>query len=890
MKTYTYAPRTTPYPLAVLLTTVRPDEVEKEYLAPHSIPQNEVKCVTLHTSGKKTTPKEMREFVSNELVHELQGAKYLVVGDAEYFKVLTGQDAAEKYLGYVLDCAYGPWKCVYVPSTRSVFYDPAKTREKISRSLGALLDHLQGKYRPPGDGVIHFEAYPQTDDEVADWLEKLLQMDRPLSCDTENFSLKHAKSGLGTITFCWSKHEGIAFPVDYHEQEWVDAKGTKHYGLQVRNEKRRVLLRSFFRRLMQKTIYHNISYDATILIAQLFMRHILDTEGLLEGLGIILRNWDCTQLITYLATNTCAGNDLKLKPNAQEFSGNYAVDELHDITLTPLKDLLRYNLVDGLSTWYLHEKNYPRMVEDQQLDIYENLFKPSLVDLVQAQLTGLPINMEQTKWAKKVLEAVESDALKRLNDSEAVQEFTYELRMEHVRKRNEKLKKKRISLDDLETLEVHFNPNSGPQLQWLLYEQLGFPVISYTESKLPSTDGETLEKLLNHTKVQKIKDFLQALIDYKAVVKILEFVEVFETESVQGLDGWWYLFGSFKLGGTLSGRLSSSNPNLQNLPSNVIMAVQRVILEMFPGLSKYLVDGMLHLGKLVKSCVSAPAGWLFSGLDFMSLEDRISALTTKDPNKLKVYTDGYDAHSMNAHAYFGDEMEGIDSTSVTSINSIKKKYPKFRQDSKAPTFALTYQGTHHTLQTNCGFSEAKAKLIEARYKKLYEASIAWVQAKLQQASRDGYITAAFGLRIRTPLLKQTIRGTKSTPYEAEAEGRSAGNALGQSWCLLTNRATLAFMRKVRASPYRLWVRPVAQIHDATYFLVLDRAEVVVWVNEHLREEVRWQEHPDIAHDQVKLDGAYSLFYPDWSNEIELPYKADEAAVRAAIIKKMEKTT
>ena len=79
----------------------------------------------------------------------------------------------------------------------------------------------------------------------------------------------------------------------------------------------------------------------------------------------------------------------------------------------------------------------------------------------------------------------------------------------------------------------------------------------------------------------------------------------------------------------------NSNPNLQNLPSN----------------SKY--------GKLIKSCVQAGEGWLFVGLDFASLEDRISALTTKDKNKLKVYLENYDGHCLRAYAYFGEEMPDI---------------------------------------------------------------------------------------------------------------------------------------------------------------------------------------------------------------------------------------
>ena len=65
-------------------------------------------------------------------------------------------------------------------------------------------------------------------------------------------------------------------------------------------------------------------------------------------------------------------------------------------------------------------------------------------------------------------------------------------------------------------------------------------------------------------------------------------------------------------------------------------------------------------GKLVKSTFSAPKGWLFVGADFASLEDRISALTTKDPNKLRLYTDGFDGHSLRAYAYFGAAMPDIE--------------------------------------------------------------------------------------------------------------------------------------------------------------------------------------------------------------------------------------
>lgn len=622
------------YPIAFLVSVIKKDEILREYVDPFEIPHDDVIIFDLHYSqNKKKTPAvEMKQFIVEELIPALLDvdAKYVVVGDSEYFKVLTKAQKTEVHLGYILPCAFGDFKIVYVPNYRSIFYDPDKTRPKIRQGMEAMLNHIQGVYNRPGSNIVQFEAYPQTDAEIQEWLEKLLAMDCDLAIDIECFSLKHPTAGIGTITFCWSKHEGIAFPVDYVA---IEGATSAPYGQQIRNEPRREMLRAFFMKFLKKALYHQINYDVYVLIYQLFMSDVLDTEGLLQGLEIMLRNWHDTKLITYLATNSCSGNRLSLKDQAQEFAGNYGQTDIEDITRIPLDQLLRYNLIDGLSTWYIFEKRYPTMLADAQEALYEGLFHGAIRDIIQMQLTGLPVDMEQTLKVKQLLEIDEQRALSTMLNSKVVQEFTYILNQDWVDKRNAKLKVKRVTLADANET---FNPNSGPQLQKLLYEMLGLPVLALTDSKQPATDKDTISALVHHTQDQDVKAFLLALIDYAAVNKILtSFIPAFLNATL-GPDGWHYLFGNFNLGGTVSGRLSSSDPNLQNLPATG---------------SKY--------AKLIKSCFAAPPGWLFCGLDFASLEDRISALTTKDPNKLKVYTDGYDGHSLRAFAYFGDRMPDI---------------------------------------------------------------------------------------------------------------------------------------------------------------------------------------------------------------------------------------
>jgi DNA polymerase-1 len=836
------------YPCCLLIPQIQRDAIRDAYITPHGLSADDLLVLSLHQSetSKKTPVKEMVQYFTEEVIPVLldMSVEYLLVADSDYFKALTKATKVEVHLGYILECAYGPWKVVYVPNHRAIFFDPDKVKAKIALAVGALVEDRNGNYQTPGSSIIHSAAYPTTPEEIEDWLERLIVEDRPLTCDVETFSLKHNSSGIGTITFCWNQHNGIALPVD----------------LGPNPSRVRAALASFFSRFPQRIIYHGITFDVYILIAQLFMKDILDTEGLLHGLSVMLNKWDCTKIITYLATNSCAGNRLKLKVLAQEFAGNWGIDseEIKDIRKIPLPELLQYNLVDGLSTWYVHDKYQPIMVADQQLDIYENIFKPAVADIIQMQLTGMPVNMERAIVVNGILTAEEKTAVDRIMASPIIQRFVYRLEEKHVEKRNAALKKKQIAMGD-EPQE--FNPNSDPQMRELLFNYLNLPVINLTDSKLPSTDGETIEALMNRVDDPEIKELLEAFQMY-AIVNVLttNFMPSI-LGSVKGPDGWHYLFGNFNLGGTLSGRLSSSKPNLQNLPSTG---------KGHPIKLKY--------AKLIKSCFQAPPGWLFVGIDFSSLEDRISALTTKDPNKLKVYTDGYDGHSMRAYAYWPDKMPDIDPNSVDSINTIAKKYKPLRDKSKNPTFTLTYQGTKHALMKKYGFSEAEADEVVARYQQLYQVSIDWVNEKLDQAAKDGYITAAFGLRLRTPLLHQVIRGTKRTPKEAEAEGRTAGNALGQSWCLLNTRAGIEFNGKVRDSEFRLDIRPCAQIHDAQYFIIREDLRPILYANEHLVAATYWQDHPDIMHPDVGLGGELSIFYPSWAEEMTIPNGATESDI------------
>ena len=223
------------------------------------------------------------------------------------------------------------------------------------------------------------------------------------------------------------------------------------------------------------------------------------------------------------------------------------------------------------------------------------------------------------------------------------------------------------------------------------------------------------------------------------------------------------------------------------------------------------------------------------------------------------------------------------------VNRIQNEHKDLRQMSKAPSFAMQFQGTYITLMKNLGWSESQAKGVEANYKKLYQESIDWVNAKIEEAHTKGYSEGAFGLRIRTPVLAQTIYGASKLPKEAAAEARTLGNAIsGQSYGLLNNRAAVEFMQKVWASKYRYDILPVALIHDAAYFVIRDDVEVVEWTNRELIKAMQWQELPEIQHPTVKLGAALDLFWPTWATVTTLPNNADQVTIRQLCLETKQK--
>jgi len=767
------------------------------------------------------------------------GVTHILCADSAYFKGITKESKADPLLGIavpskVQDC---PEVSIFYSLGYGALIHNPNQEHKITNSIYAMVSHYQGNYVEVGTDIIHMESYPQKISEIEKALQDLHQYPE-LVTDIETFSLNLRDAGLASIGFAWNKHEGLSFLCDYRPiPEDEGFYGTRKTNLTVRK-----LLRTFFDSYQGKIIAHNASFDFKNLIHCLWMEHPLDWKGMILGLETLTRCFDDTKIIAYLALNSCAKQEYGLKKLAQPFAGNWAESEINDVRRIQAVDLLRYNLVDCLSTWYVKETYEPLMDQDNQRQVYEEIMLPSLITIIQMECHGVPLDPKRVDEVELELQTIKDEIIHLLDSSMYVVDATDRIQENAMHKANAKLKKK---VRPRHEFTEPMNFGSGDQLAVLLYQSMELPIIEFTDSGDPSTSTKTLEKLINHARDEDMRTCLQKLIELSKVSKVLDaFIPTMQDAWIKA-DGYAYLHGSFNLGGTKSGRLSSNGPNLQNLPAKGPLA------------------------KLIKSCFVSPQSKIFCSADFNALEDRINTILTNDPNKVKIYSDGYDSHSFRTFYYWGDQMPDIVDT-VESINSIPDLYPDLRSRSKNPTFALTFLGTWMTLMKNCGFPEDEAKRVEANYHKMYEASGKWVKAKIDQAAQDGYTTLAFGLRLRTPLLKKTVMGSSLKSKESEAEARTMGNAVsGQSYGLLNCRAANEMRERIYTSPYKYDIMPIMQIHDAQYYIIKDDLEVVEWFNRNLTECMSWQELPELKHDVVNLGAETDLHFPSWKQAITL---------------------
>lgn len=325
-----------------------------------------------------------------------------------------------------------------------------------------------------------------------------------------------------------------------------------------------------------------------------------------------------------------------------------------------------------------------------------------------------------------------------------------------------------------------FNLSSPKQLGVILYEKLGLPIISKTAKGQPSTAEAVLAELAE-------QDFPlpKVLMQYRSMSKLKSTYTDRLPEQINPRTG--RIHTSYHQAVTATGRLSSSDPNLQNIPIRTAE------------------------GRRIRQAFVAPPGYKLLAADYSQIELRIMAHLAKDEGLLHAFRNNLDVHSATAAEVFGVELSDVTTDQ--------------RRSAKAINFGLIYGMSAFGLAKQIGVDRKQSQAYIDRYFARYPGVLDYMERTRTQAAEQGYVETIFGRRLYLPEINAKNpalrKGAERTAINAPMQGTAAD---------IIKKAMVAVDNWLSASG--LEARVILQVHDE---LVLEvREDLVEQVSEALR--------------------------------------------------------
>jgi DNA polymerase-1 len=308
-----------------------------------------------------------------------------------------------------------------------------------------------------------------------------------------------------------------------------------------------------------------------------------------------------------------------------------------------------------------------------------------------------------------------------------------------------------------------FNLNSPTQLGKILYEKLGLPVLKRTgKTKAPSTDEDVLQELAEDHGAEIAKELLK----HRQMAKLLgTYVEALPL-MVNPVTG--RVHTRLHQAAVSSGRLASSDPNLQNIPIRT------------------------EEGRAIRGAFIPEEGWLLLDADYSQIELRVVAALADDPVLLGAFEKGEDIHRRTAAEVYGIPLEEVTSDQ--------------RSASKAVNFGLLYGQGAFALAASLGISQKEAKAFIERYFERMPKVAAWIEATKDKALAEGLVRTHWGRIRRIAELESQNQGLRAGGL------REAVNTVVQGTAAdLMRRAMVRLHRRLKEE--RLRSRLLLQVHD-----------------------------------------------------------------------------
>lgn len=568
-----------------------------------------------------------------------------------------------------------------------------------------------------------------TEADLNRWVEKLKQA-KLFALDTETDNLDYMAANLVGISFALENGEAAYLPL---QLDYLGAPKTLEKTTALS------LLKPVLENPSIQKVGQNFKYDLTI-----FARNGIDVQGVAFD----------TMLESYVLNSTGRHN---MDDLAKRYLGHQTIsfEEIagkgkNQLTFNqiPLEQAAEYAAEDADVTMKLQQVLWEKLSKEPTL---EKLFKE-----MELPLLGVLSRMER----RGVL--IDSDAL-----------F---LQSNEIANRLSELEEQAYVLAG-----QPFNLASTKQLQEILFDKLGLPVIQKTPKGAPSTNEEVLEELAFSHELPKV------LVEHRGLSKLKSTYTDKLPQMVNPQTG--RVHTSYHQAVTATGRLSSSDPNLQNIPIRN------------------------EEGRRIRQAFIAREGFTVVAADYSQIELRIMAHLSQDQGLINAFTQGKDIHRSTAAEIFGLALDEVTSEQ--------------RRNAKAINFGLIYGMSAFGLSRQLGIGRADAQSYMDLYFKRYPGVQTFMHDIREKAKAQGYVETLFGRRLYLPDINS------SNGMRRKAAERVAINAPMQGTAAdIIKRAMIQLDQKLQNDPD---IAMIMQVHDELVFEV--RSEKVAFYSELIRTQM-----------------------------------------------------
>ena len=472
--------------------------------------------------------------------------------------------------------------------------------------------------------------------------------------DTETTSLNYMQAEIVGISVAIVSNEAYYIPL-MHEYDGVPNQLDREYVLQK--------LKPWLEDKEAKKIGHNLKYDSHI-----FANHGIELNG--TDFDSMLESYVLNSTATRHNLNAVAKRYLNLDTTSYEDVAGKGAKQI-GFNQVSLEDAIHYAAEDADVSFQLHQTLHPKLMEINSLaKLYTDMEAPLLKVLQTIERNGV---------------LIDESMLQKQSD-----QFAITLK---------ELESKAYSLAGAE-----FNLNSPKQLQEILYDKLSLPILKKTPKGQPSTAENVLQRLAEDFPI------VQTILNYRTTAKL----KTTYTDKLPLMvnQDTGRVHTSYHQAVTATGRLSSSDPNLQNIPIRTVE------------------------GRRIRQAFIAPKGFQILAADYSQIELRIMAHNSQDPGLLDAFQAGLDIHQATAAEIFAVDLQSVSAEQ--------------RRSAKAINFGLIYGMSAFGLTRQLGITRGDAQeyieLYFARYPKVKE----YMDAIRNQARESGFVETVFGRRLYLP--------------------------------------------------------------------------------------------------------------------------------------------